>query len=186
MKQYLITDPKYYSNDVTLFRKNLTRVLKNHQVNMACFRDKQSDNFEELAEIFVQICKEFEIETILINSNIEIACKLDAHGVHLNSEQFSLISNAKEKNLYTIISCHSYSDIEKAQNLHANCVTYSPIFEVIDKGEPKGIQKLKEAVRLYEDIDIIALGGIVDKNHIEKIINAKPYGFASIRYFLNS
>ncbi|MFY9073801.1 thiamine phosphate synthase [Malaciobacter mytili] len=185
MKQYLITDPKYYSNDTTLFRKNLTRVLKNHEVNMACFRDKQSDNFEELAEIFVEVCKEFDVETILINSNIEIACKLNAHGVHLNSEQFSLISNAKEKDLYTVISCHSYSDIEKAQNLHANCVTYSPIFEVINKGEPKGIQKLKEAVRLYEDIDIIALGGITDEKHLEKIKSAQPYAFASIRYFLN-
>ncbi len=185
MKQYLITDPKYYSSNTITFKKNLISVLKNHQVDIACFRDKQSNNFEDLAKIFVQVCKEFKIKTILINSNIELACKLNAHGVHLNSEQFSLILNAKKNNLYTIISCHSYTDIEKALHLHANCVTYSPIFEVTNKGEPKGIQKLKQAIKLYKNIDIIALGGIINKKQLEQIKSAQPYAFASIRYFLN-
>ena len=29
---------------------------------LACFRDKESKNFEELAKIFVEICKNFNIE----------------------------------------------------------------------------------------------------------------------------
>ena len=49
---YLITDPKYYSNDKDLFRKNLEKVLKTKKVDMACFRDKESENFEILAQIF--------------------------------------------------------------------------------------------------------------------------------------
>ncbi len=185
MKYYLITDPKYYSNNPILFRKNLTISFKNHKIDMACFRDKESTNIEELAKVFVEVCKEFNIETILINKDINLAKKLNATGVHLTSQQFCDIKKAKDNDLFTIISCHSYNDIEKAQKLHANCVTYSPIFEVENKGEAKGIPKLKEAIKIFEDIDIIALGGIVDKNHIEKITNAKPYAFASIRYFLN-
>ena len=39
LKKYLITDPKYYSNDKDLFRKNLEKVLKIKKVDMACFRD---------------------------------------------------------------------------------------------------------------------------------------------------
>ena len=46
-KKYLITDPKYYSNDLTLFKQNLSNILKSKEVDIACFRDKQSNNFEE-------------------------------------------------------------------------------------------------------------------------------------------
>ena len=62
-------------------------------------------------------------------------------------------------------------------------VTYSPIFFSPNKGEPKGLEKLKEAVDTF-DIDIIALGGIIDEKHIEQIKETNAKGFASIRYFV--
>ena len=181
---YLITDPKYYSNDRDLFRKNLEKVLKTKKVDMACFRDKESENFEILAQIFVQTCKEFNIKKILINGNYSLVHSLGATGVHLTSTQFDEIKEAKELNLYTIISCHTFNDIEKALNSYCNAVTYSPIFDTPNKGEPKGITTLKEAISLYEDIDIFALGGIVKQEHVEQISKTKACGFASIRYFI--
>lgn len=184
LKQYLITDPKYYSNNENLFRKNLTRVLKNKKVDIACFRDKESDNFENLAEIFVQTCKDFNIKEILINGDYHLASKLKATGVHLTSTQFNEIKEAKKLDLYVIISCHTFNDIEKALNAYCNAVTFSPIFDTPNKGEAKGITALKEAINLYDDIDIFALGGIVKKEHVEKISKTKAYGFASIRYFI--
>ncbi|MBU0925098.1 thiamine phosphate synthase [bacterium] len=182
--QYLITDPKYYSNDKDLFKKNLEKVLKNKKVDMACFRDKESKNFNTLAEVFVQTCKEFNIKEILINSNYSLAHALGATGVHLTSKQFDEIKEAKKLNLYTIISCHTFHDIEKALNSYCNAVTYSPIFDTPNKGEPKGITTLKEAISLYEDIDIFALGGIVNQEHVEQVSKTKACGFASIRYFI--
>jgi thiamine-phosphate pyrophosphorylase len=181
---YLITDPKYYSNDKNVFEKNIRRVLKIKKVDIACFRDKESENFKELAKVFVKVCKEFNIDKILINGNYKLAKKLDASGVHLTSQQFEKIKKAKELDLFTIISCHNYDDIEKAQNLYVDAIAYSPIFHSPNKGEPKGIDKLKEATRIYEDIHIIALGGIIDEEHVEKISKTKAYGFASIRYFI--
>ena len=181
---YLITDPIYYSNNIELFEKNLKEVLQNKKVDIACFRDKTSQNFKELASIFVKVCKEFQIEKILINSNYKLAKELGATGVHLTSSQFEKIKKAKELDLYTIISCHSYDDIEKAQNLYVNAITYSPIFITPNKGTPKGIDKLKEVTQIYEDMKIIALGGIIDEEHLEKISKTKAYGFASIRYFI--
>ncbi len=181
---YLITDPKYYSNDLILFEKNLSKVLKTKKVDMACFRDKESSNYEELAEVFVKVCKDFKIERILLNENYKLASKLNAHGVHLTSKQFDEIKNAKELDLYTIISCHSFTDVENAQKKHVNAVTYSPIFDTPNKGEPKGITKLREVIRSYEDLDVIALGGIVNEDNLKLISNTRAYGFASIRYFL--
>lgn len=181
---YLITDPKYYSDNKELFEKNLFKVLSKNRVDFACFRDKTSPNFKDLAEIFVKICKNFDIKKILINGDYELAKKLNADGIHLTSKQFDDITKAKKLGLYTIISCHNFNDIEKAQNKHVNAITYSPIFKTPNKGEPKGIDRLKQTIKIYEDIDIIALGGIVNDEQVEQIKKSKAFGFASIRYFI--
>lgn len=83
-----------------------------------------------------------------------------------------------------IISCHTFEDIEKAINNQADAVTYSPIFETPNKGAPKGIEALKEVVDKYPNINIIALGGIINDKQIEEISKTKAYGIASIRYFV--
>lgn len=162
----------------------MINVLTNKKVDIACFRDKTSENFKELAKIFVKICKEFKIDKILINGNYKLAKKLEATGVHLTSTQFNKIKKAKDLDLFTIISCHDYKDIEKAQKFHVNAITYSPIFYSPNKAEAKGMAKLRETIRVYEDLDIIALGGIIDEEHVKQISKTRAYGFASIRYFI--
>lgn len=184
LKNYLITDPKYYSNKKELFKENLTKVLKNHKIDLACFRDKESSNFKELALIFIETCKEFNIEKIVLNGNYLLAYELNATGVHLTSTQFDKIEEAKELGLYVIISCHSLSDIQIALDNKVDAVTYSPIFETPNKGEPKGIIALEEAVNTFKDINIFALGGIINEKQIEQISETKAYGIASIRYFI--
>lgn len=183
MKKYLITDPLYYGNSVFEFKEKLISVLEKNSVDMACFRDKESANYKELASIFVQVCKEFNIKNILLNEHYTLAKELKATGVHLTSLQFDKIKEAKALGLYVIISCHKFNQIEKAREKHVHAITYSPIFETPNKGEPKGISKLKEACNLY-DMDIYALGGIISKNQIKIIQETKAIGFASIRYFI--
>ncbi len=183
MKHYLITDPQYYGSEVFEFKENLISALEKNRVDIVCFRDKTSKNFKELAKIFVEVCKEHKIETILINERYELASELGATGVHLTSQQFDKIKECKDKDLFTIISCHSIEEIEKAQKKFVNAVTYSPIFETPNKGEPKGIPKLKK-VRTIFDMNIIALGGIISQEQIDKLKNLDLYAFASIRYFI--
>ncbi len=116
MQYYLITDPKYYTNDRLGFEKKLRQVLKSKSVDFACFRDKTSKNFEDLATIFVRIAKEFNIKNIALNSNYKLAKKLGANTVCLNSKQFDKIKEAKKLALFVIISCHNQKD-RKNQNL---------------------------------------------------------------------
>ena len=184
MIKYLITDPKYYTNDEKKFEEILINVLDKHQIKITCFRDKESSNFKELAKIFIKICKEKDIKKILLNGDYLLAHKLNATGVHLTSTQFDDILKAKELGLYVIISCHTFEDIQKAIDYKADAVTYSPIFETPNKGLPKGIEVLKEAIDKYNNINIIALGGIINEKQIEQISKTKAYGFASIRYFV--
>lgn len=180
---YLITDPTYYSNNVKQFEDTLTTVLKNKRVDSVCFRDKTSDNIDELAQTFIHVCKAQKIENIFINQNLELAKKLNFDGVHLTSMQFDKIHEAKESGLKTIISCHTFEEIQKAVTLNCDTVTYSPIFLTPNKGLPKGIKKLKDAVDSF-DIDIIALGGIISNTQIQQIQQTQAKGFASIRYFI--
>lgn len=184
LKNYLITDPKYYSNNEEFFKENLTKVLKNHKIDLACFRDKESSNFKELAFIFIETCKKFNIEKIVLNGNYLLASELNATGVHLTSTQFDKIKEAKELGLYVIISCHSLNDIKIALDNKVDAVTYSPIFETPNKGEPKGIIALEEAVNTFKDMNIFALGGIINEKQIKQISKTKAYGIASIRYFI--
>lgn len=184
MINYLITDPNYYTNDKKEFENILKKTLNKYLVDICCFRDKKSSNFEELAQIFVKICKEKNIKNILINGDFSLAKKLNATGVHLTSTQFDEIQKAKKSGLYTIISCHNKDDLQSARKQKIDAVTYSPIFETPNKGEPKGIKNLKEIIEEYGDLNIIALGGIINDEQIKQILQTKAYGFASIRYFV--
>ncbi|MDY0117717.1 MAG: thiamine phosphate synthase, partial [Sulfurimonadaceae bacterium] len=64
----------------------------------------------------------------------------------------------------------------------ADAITYSPIFETPNKGEPKGIEALQHVIKKYP-IKIFALGGIVESSHVIDVEKSGAYGFASIRYF---
>jgi thiamine-phosphate pyrophosphorylase len=183
MKSYLITDPKYYSNDIQIFENTLTRILKNKTPDIVCFRDKESTNIEALIKTFVHVCYEEKIKNIFINSYIELAIKYKVKGVHLTSTQFDKIQFAKSSGLKVLISCHNEKDIKKAIEDKADFITYSPIYPTPNKGEPKGLEELEKVVKKYP-IDIIALGGIISNEQIEALEKTGVYGFASIRYFV--
>ena len=48
----------------------------------------------------------------------------------------------------------------------------------------KLIEALKEVVDKYPNINIIALGGIINDEQIKEMSKTKAYGIASIRYFV--
>jgi len=183
LKSYFISDPKYFSNDEIIFKQTLKNILKKHKIDMTCFRDKISPNFKILAKTFLSVCKEFKVENIFLNSNISLAKDLGFYGVHLNSQQFDQIKLAKSLDLLTIISCHNFEELKLAYDKKADFVTYSPIFDTPNKDKAKGIENLKNALKEFPNLKIIALGGIINKNIIKQISKTNAYGFASIRFF---
>lgn len=182
---YLITDPEEFGNTPKALKSTLTKALQHHQVDIICFRDKVSSDTENLAKVFLEVCREFSIKKVLINSDIKLSQKLGFDGVHLNSQQFDKIETLQKKSIFTIISCHNENEIQLAKKYHTNMITYSPIFFKENKGEPKGINNLEKMVSLYQDEDfsIIALGGIITHKNVEEVQRTKAKGFASIRYF---
>ena len=185
MKSYLITDPKYFTNDIDKFRNRLNNTIQNNKIDFICFRDKSSENYKELVKTFVEVSKQNNISNIFINTHIELAYSLKAIGVHLTSNQYDKIAYAKSIGLKVIISTHNEEDIKKAIEYNADYITYSPIFDTPNKGKAKGIEDLINIVFKYNNIKIFALGGIISDEHINSIETTKAFGFASIRYFIN-
>lgn len=150
--------------------------------SFALYRDKTNPNYEILAAEFVAVCSHFEGMKCFLHRHVEMAKKLGANGVHLTSTQFGEIESAKALGLEVIISTHTHEEVLQAQILGADYVTYSPIFASPNKGEPKGVEDLRELLQKCK-IKVFALGGIVEAWHVQTVEEAGAYGFASIRYF---
>lgn len=182
MQKYLITSEEFYGATPELFRSKLHSQLKKHKPSYALYRDKTNTNYDELAAVFADVCKEYRGLKCFVHQDIFLAKKLGVSGVHLTSLQFEEIAEAKKMGLLVIVSTHTKEEVLRAEKLGADAVTYSPIFASPDKGEPKGVEELKKILEV-SDIRVFALGGIVTKEHIEMIEQSRAYGFASIRYF---
>lgn len=182
MNKYLITSREFYTDTPAVFKKILCEQLVQYTPEYALYRDKSNVNYDNQAEHFVEVCSLMQGVKSFIHRKVDLAKSLNAYGVHLTSSEFDKISYAKDLGLEVIISTHTHEEVLKAQELGADAVTYSPIFASPNKGEPKGIEDLKELLKKC-NINVFALGGVIDEKQTEILQEAKPYGFASIRYF---
>lgn len=178
MIAYAITD------STTLHFNTLASDLERFSAHasMIVYRDKENLQYAECSRRFVYEAKGHHFEKVLLHSDYRLAKALEADGVHLTSQQFSDIQNAKMLDLFVVVSTHSLSEAQKAEVLGADMITVSPVFETPGKGAPLGIEGLKKVI-LGVNIPVIALGGIVSKDHINICEDAGAKGFASIRYF---
>ncbi|BDY12080.1 thiamine phosphate synthase [Hydrogenimonas cancrithermarum] len=183
MLRYAITDPSYYSSDPLFFSRFLERILRFHAIDMVVLRDKQTSDYETLARSFLSLKPHFPETKFLLHSDECLAASLGADGIHLPSNAFGRISHAKSLGLWTIVSTHTLDEAVEAEQEGADAVTFSPIFPTPGKGEPKGLEKLKE-IKDKISIKLFALGGIVTDEQIGAVEGAGADGFASIRYFV--
>jgi thiamine-phosphate pyrophosphorylase len=176
MIAYAITDPT--TLDFTHLKQDLKRFAS--KASMIVYRDKNNSNYAQHAKVFVKNAKGFD--KVLLHGDYLLANILDATGVHLKSTQFDDIVEAKKLGLFVVISTHTLSEALKAQELGADMITFSPIFDTPNKGTAIGTDVLKHVVSSVT-IPVIALGGILTQEQIASCIKVGAKGFASIRYF---
>ena len=182
LQKYLITSREFYTDTPAVFRERVHQQFAKHLPDFALYRDKINPNYAVQAEHFVEVCAQFEAIKAIIHSDVALAHRLNAYGVHLTSTQFDAIEGAKELGLRVIVSTHSKEEVLEVEKLGADFVTYSPIFASPNKGEPEGIEALNDVVDAT-NLKVFALGGIVDAKEISEVEKTSAYGFASIRYF---
>ncbi|KIM05149.1 MAG: hypothetical protein KU29_09970 [Sulfurovum sp. FS06-10] len=178
MIAYAITD------ESTLNFQTLVTDLQRfvNKAKMIVYRDKLTSNYHHNAKLFLEKAQQFSFDKVLLHTNIALADVLQADGVHLTSMQFHEIQRAKRLGLFVVISTHTLEEAKEAEALGADMVTFSPIFSTPNKGEPKGLEMLKNVVSELS-IPVIALGGIVTDAQVELCQESGAKGFASIRYF---
>ncbi len=182
LNKYLITNPSSYQDEQS-FREYINNL---NGFDYILYRDKANINYRKFAKIFLDTLIHRGEEKFLVHQDIDLAKELGSFGVHLNSKQFNMIQQAKKFNLFTIISCHSIREIQLANELRADAVTFSPIFTTPNKGEPKGVDKLQEVVKQFPQMKIFALGGIVSEFEVAKLNKIDGlFGFSSIRFWVS-
>jgi len=184
MKSYLITDPRYHTYDSEPFKTLLEHQIQHFSPDLLLYRDKQNSDYASMAAESLRLCSAYGVKGIL-HRDVRLAYRLQADGVHLTSGQLHDITEAKRLGLYVIVSTHREQEVREAAALGADAVTYSPIFTTPNKGEPKGLEDLKEIVGKIS-INIFALGGITTPEQVKQVEATGSFGFASIRYFIEN
>ncbi|MBV5278074.1 MAG: thiamine phosphate synthase [Campylobacteraceae bacterium] len=184
IKKYLITDPQYFTSQPDFFISKLLYVTRIHQPDFICLRDKVTQDYHLLAQALKTIYTTFPQLKLYLHTDFLLASKLGFDGIHLPSHAMNDIIKAKALNLKVTISTHSLEEAQRAESLGADAITMSPIFATPNKGEPLGLEKLKE-INDKISIKCFALGGIISDTQISACAKIGVYGVASIRYFLN-
>jgi thiamine-phosphate pyrophosphorylase len=94
----------------------------------------------------------------------------------------AIIRRIFPKNFIIGVSAHTLENVLESKKQKADFAVYSPIFSTPHKGEPRGLDKLREACEKAKSFPVIGLGGIDETNYQSVLKIAE--GFAAIR-FLN-
>jgi len=184
IKRYLITDPSFYSSNPAEVVQKLLHVKAKYQPDYICLRDKITSDYASIAKAVVNAGISTNRTKLYLHTDFMLAHQLGCDGVHLPSNALHVTPNAKALGLEVIASTHSLKEIEEAQKRGADAITFSPIFATPNKGEPLGLEKLKE-INDKIHIKCFALGGIINAEHVKACEEVGVYGFASIRFFLD-
>lgn len=162
---YFITDPKLTKKNIFEDANSAIRA----GVKIIQYREKEKDTkymVEEATKI-KEVCKENNT-LFLINDRVDVALAVDADGVHLGREDmpYNTARRLLGKQRIIGLTIHNLEEAIEAENIGADYIGVSPIFETKtkpDAGKPSGLQLL---IDLKENIKIpyVAIGGINEYN----------------------
>ncbi len=123
---------------------------------------------------------------ITINDRLDVAMSAGAQGVHLGSHSLPIakVRSLAPQGFLIGASCHSVSDVLRAEAAGASYALLGPIFDTPSKrayGLPLGLQQLEEAAS-KANLPVYALGGITIENCRECLATGAR-GVAAIRMF---
>lgn len=195
----------YYITDRTAFpgtesERRLRLLLKIAEATRAGIdfiqlreKDLSTRHLELLARDALQILRDNARSgnptRLLINSRTDVALAVDAHGVHLRSDDVT-VSEARNiwrhagrtGQMTLAVSCHSSDEVERAADERANFAVFAPVFEKKDNAGQRaaGIDALRRASDAA--IPVLALGGVTLANWRD-CREAGASGIAAIRLF---
>jgi thiamine-phosphate pyrophosphorylase len=185
---YLITKGAATNDNFSIESERILDLIKaavEAKISLVQIREKQLN----ARLVFDLVCRAALItknsETaLLVNDRADVAFAANADGVHLTANSLSakIIRQIFPSNFIVGVSTHSLADVLNAKNQSADFATFSPIFSTPNKGEPQGLERLREICREAQKFPIIALGG-VDESNFTDALAVGARGVAAIRSF---
>lgn len=164
----------------------LVRAAVKAKVSLVQIREKQLSAARSYDLTCQAIALTKNTKTILlVNDRADIALAAAADGVHLtvNSLSAAIIRQNLPTDFIIGVSAHTLADLQSARQEKADFAVFSPVFHAPNKGEPQGLERLREVCETVPDFPVLALGG-VDQTNYKTVLAAGASGFAAIR-FLN-
>src|SRR5438552_9555519 len=171
-----ITDRHLLGDDEATRQKNLLARIESAAAAGIDFiqlreKDLSARELESLAGEAMARLARFPKSRLLINSRLDIALAVGAHGVHLRAEDFQAsdaryIAAKAGKQIVIGVSCHSAKEVALAESHGTDLALLGPIFE--KRGEtlaPLGLEELRRACATRPAVaasrmPVLALGGV--------------------------
>jgi thiamine-phosphate pyrophosphorylase len=148
-----------------------------------------------LAGLARSILKALPVTTkLLVNSRLDIAIAVAAHGVHLPAAAGEL-TPAQVRRVYAAaslpppvitVSCHILAEVTHARDSLVDAILFAPVFGKSAAGEmvtpAQGLDRLRDACTVAASTPVFALGGVTQQN-APACIQAGAAGIAGIRLF---
>jgi thiamine-phosphate pyrophosphorylase len=112
---------------------------------------------------------------LVINGDEALARAVEADGVHYPADV-----SPKSLDLWTSAAAHCDDDVIRAREAGLSAVLVSAVFATPGKGKARGLDAIRDAVRLAGSLAVIALGG-VDGRRASLCRQAGAHGVAMIR-----
>ena len=163
---YAITDQKLITEEG--FRQSIEAALQGG-TRVIQYRDKSANQNKrhQQASLLRALCDQYHAICI-INDDIELARAVNAHGVHLGKDDFSLRHARQVLGENAIIGVSCYNDLNRAieaENYNADYVAFGAIFSSSTKPDAKvaGLDIIAQAKQQLS-IPVCTIGGITQEN----------------------
>lgn len=179
---YIITDKKLIP------RENFIEIVEQAirgGARVVQLREKQV-NVKEINEIgkkLLEITRRYNVP-LIINDYVDIACEIDADGVHLGENDPDIKFARRKLGNNKIIGVSCYNDIERGQYAVENGADYlvfgTPYYTPTKPDrEPTSLEILIEAKKKFAGTTVFAIGGITE-NNAQEILDTGVDGIAAI------
>ncbi|MGH9629272.1 MAG: thiamine phosphate synthase [Bryobacteraceae bacterium] len=182
MRRYYITDSRAAGGTDAVLTHIQSAIASGVDYIQIREKDLSARAFADLVRVAVRLAGSGPAK-ILVNERTDVALAAGAHGVHLPSESLSptLIRPLLPDGSVIAVSCHTLSDVERAEAEGADFVVLGPVFETPGKGRPLGLEAFGQIAK-SAGVPVFALGGITVEN-AGACIRAGAAGVAAIRMF---
>ena len=158
---YAFTPPALGDGGTGLFLQRLEALLEAgvRMVQLRIFGLEPAP-LEDLAQRYVSVCQRFGA-LALINSDLALALRVGADGVHLNTRQLHALARRPEGLSWVGTSCHTPKELTKARNIGIDFAVLSPVFPT--PSHPDAQPLGWEVFRHWVDglaLPVYALGGM--------------------------